>query len=94
MLNRGEGVEAMSSRGHCESHMSPHSMTTAIHGAPSQTWAERRVGRIVLTWITELQPLVLPLLFSLKPIKMEGGRAAEGTVPVGLYVLFLCMSAD
>lgn len=84
----------MSSKGHCESHMSPHSMTTAIHGAPSQTWAERRVGRIVLTWITELQPSGPAPALQFKTYKDGGGRAAEGTVPVGLYVLFLCMSAD
>lgn len=54
----------MSFEGHCESHMGPHSMmTAAIHGVPSHTWSERRMSRIVLTWIAGLQPLVLSLFF-------------------------------
>lgn len=56
--------EKLSSEGHRESHIGPHlMMTAAIHGAPSQSWAERGMGRIVLTWIAELQPLVLPPFF-------------------------------
>lgn len=53
----------MPSAGHCGSHICSHLMTTAIQGAPLQTWAERTVGQIALTWIAELQPLVLPPFF-------------------------------
>lgn len=56
--------EAVFSEGHRESHIGPHlMMTAAIHGVLSQMWSERKMGQIVLTWIAELQPLVLPQFF-------------------------------